>query len=178
MEKPETRLPSECPFCGGPNIRHWFTNTPRPLTWCLDCMFGKGSAGHGPIIDMHVFESAIEEKQQYDAARKAEEERKEALRIPYFKAYVDIRWRGNRYAYLARTPEQILGAIQQHAPRLPDRRIKNLTEILSLLDSGDSLEFFNGPQDQFGIQIQKWKAENEAGYQTIVGNAKIEDEDY
>jgi hypothetical protein len=60
-----------CPACGGTDIRTKFADTDLPLDWCPDCMVGSGRP-NGPVVDMHIFQSAIEQRAEIMRLRAAE----------------------------------------------------------------------------------------------------------
>lgn len=47
-----------CPNCHtGQYLRYR-----KPVVYCLKCMVGMGGEGHGPVIDMYLFPTIVEEK--------------------------------------------------------------------------------------------------------------------
>lgn len=49
-----------CPACGFNELRQKFADKPNPIVWCPSCMAGMGLP-NGPVVDMHLFSSAIVE---------------------------------------------------------------------------------------------------------------------
>jgi hypothetical protein len=52
--------PKRCPLCGGDDLRIKFPDSPKPITYCLDCLMG--TAPGMAAVDMMLFQTCIDQR--------------------------------------------------------------------------------------------------------------------